>query len=634
MATYTLNSKNSYEGRKLRLYCTSTVNVTNNSSTINWTLYSEGGSSGNYSTGPTTVTINGVQVYYKDRVSYSSKTFPASKGSVSGVLTVTHNSDGKKSINVSLSTAIYTATVTTNSGTWTLDNIPRQATITSAPNFTDIQNPTIQYSNPAGNNVTTLQACISLTGSNSDIAYRNISKTGTSYTFNLTEAERNVLRQACTTSNTRTVYFYVKTVIGGNTLYQNKPVTLTIVNANPTFNVAYLDTNSTTTAITGNNQQIIQNNSTLQINITNATALKYATLKTASINVNGTVTTKNISGSSLTFDVGSLNVANNLIVPITITDSRNNKTTTNLTIQVLEWSLPTAIITLVRESNYYTQTNLNVNADYSSLDSKNTITIQYQIKKVDESTYGSLTTIQDNVETQFNADNQYSWNVKVILTDRIGSATYNLLLYKGIPLMYWDRFLSSIGINCFPVNQYSLEINGVQIYGTDKTGELEDLQTTDKTTLVAAINEARTTGSGSPLIPKTTYTSSNSDVYSCNYVNDLVKDTYSTMEQKIGYWIDGKPIYRKVIILNNFAIADNVVYNHNISNIDTIVYTRGITYVTTSYATMSYPTVAHSGAALNYYVTRTQLLFGGTDTWSANQNRYHIFTIEYTKTTD
>ena len=181
MATYTLNCKNSYDGRRLRLYLTSTINIANNTSTIKWTLYSEGGNSNYYSTGPTTVTINGTRVYYKDRVAYSSQTFPAAKGNVSGTITVSHNSDGKKSVSVSLATAIYTSTVTTNNGTFTLDNIPRQATITSAPNFNDTQNPTIQYSNPAGTNVTSLQACISLTGSSADIVYRDISKTGTSY---------------------------------------------------------------------------------------------------------------------------------------------------------------------------------------------------------------------------------------------------------------------------------------------------------------------------------------------------------------------------------------------------------------------------------------------------------------------
>jgi len=464
MATYTLNCKNSYDGRRLRLYCTSTTNIANNTSTIKWTLYSENGNSNYYSTGPTTVTINGTQVYYKARVAYSSKTFPAAKGSVSGTLTVTHNSDGKKSISVSLSTAIYTSTVTTNSGTWTLDNIPRQATITSAPNFTDIQNPTIQYSNPAGSNVTSLQACISLTGSNDDIAYRNISMTGTSYTFNLTESERNVLRQATTTSNTRTVYFYVRTIISGNTLYSSQAVTLTIVNANPTFNVAYLDTNSTTTAITNNNQQIIQNNSTLQINLTNITALKYATLKTASINVNGTVTTQNISGSSLTFNVGVLNVSNNLTVPVIVTDSRNNKTTINLTIQVLSWSLPSAIITLQRENNFYSETDLTVDANYSSLGGNNTITIQYQIKKVSDSSYGSLTTIQDNVETQFTADNTFEWNIRIVLTDRIDSYSYILVLPKGIPIVFCDFLKNSMGINCFPVDKESIEAKGVKLF--------------------------------------------------------------------------------------------------------------------------------------------------------------------------
>lgn len=451
MATYTLYSANSYQGRKLRLYCTSTINIADNTSTINWTLYSEGGSSNYYTTGPTTVNINGVQVYYIARKGYNTKVFPAAKGSVSGSLTVAHNSDGKKSISVSLSTAIYTATVTTNSGTWTLDNIPRYATITSAPNFTDIQNPTIQYNNQAGTNATSLQACISLTGSNPDIAYRDIPKTGTSYTFNLTEAERNVLRQACTTSNTRTVYFYVRTIISGNTFYQNKAVTFTVVNANPTFNVAYLDTNSATTSITGNNQQIIQNNSTLQINITNATALKYASLSSASVNVNGAITTQSLSGSSLTINIGTIDVANNLTVPVTVTDSRNNSTTINLTIQVLSWSLPSAIITLQRKNNYYDTTNLTVDANYSSLNNKNTITIQYQIKKVSDASYGPLTTIQDNVQTQFTADNTYEWNVKVILTDKLGTSSYILKLGRGIPIVYFDNLLNSTGFNCFPL---------------------------------------------------------------------------------------------------------------------------------------------------------------------------------------
>lgn len=459
----TFNTSNTYI--KYRIIVTeNSYSVANNTSNVTVKVQAWRTNQGyeTYGNGTCYVNIDGTT--YSQSISSSQKiTYNSYTQLFSKSLTISHDTDGSKALYVSSYISHSRFDSTSQGFTVNLTNIPRGATITNAPNFNDTQNPTITYSNSAGSVVSSLQACISLTGSNDDIAYRNIPITGTSYTFNLTNAERNILRQAFTTSNTGTVYFYIKTVINGSTFYTNKAVTLSIVNANPTFNVAYLDTNSTTTGITNNNQQIIQNNSTLQINITNASALKYATLTSASINVNGVTTTKSLSSSSLTFNVGALNVANNLTVPVTVTDSRGNKTTVNLTIQVFEWSLPTAIITLARESNFYTSTNLNVNANYSSLNSKNTITIQYQIKKTTDSSYGSLIAIQDNVQTQFNADNQYSWNVKVILTDKIGSTTYNLFLYKGIPLMFWDRFLSSVSINCFPSNQYSLSLNGIDI---------------------------------------------------------------------------------------------------------------------------------------------------------------------------
>ena len=44
---------------------------------------------------------------------------------------------------------------------------------------------------------------------------------------------------------------------------------------------------------------------------------------------------------------------------------------------------------------------------------------------------------------------------------------------------------------------------------------------------------------------KNIYTSSTTDTYSCDYIND--RNTYSTSEINTGKtWIDGKPIYRKV----------------------------------------------------------------------------------------
>ena len=102
-------------------------------------------------------------------------------------ITVNHAADGKKTISVA-------ATIKTNlqfgnasiSDTFTCVDIPRQAKLTAAVDFNDEANPTITYTNPAGSAVSSLQACISLDGTVDDIKYRDISKTGTSYTFTLT----------------------------------------------------------------------------------------------------------------------------------------------------------------------------------------------------------------------------------------------------------------------------------------------------------------------------------------------------------------------------------------------------------------------------------------------------------------
>lgn len=124
MATWTSSS---YEGRCLQLTITETVNTVANTSTLNWTLTSTGGSVNYYTVGPTTITINGTQVYYKARTVWDTKEFPAAKGSTSGSITVAHDSNGTKSIAVGFSTRVYYAGAQEYGGTMNLTNIDRAA---------------------------------------------------------------------------------------------------------------------------------------------------------------------------------------------------------------------------------------------------------------------------------------------------------------------------------------------------------------------------------------------------------------------------------------------------------------------------------------------------------------------------
>lgn len=238
MTNITIKSA-AYDGRYLQLHCEQTIDISSNSSIVKWTLSSVGGSVPNYSTGPTTVTINGTKVKEYKRVSYTTRQFPAAIGSTSGTIKVPHNADGSKAISISLSTAIYNTTVKTSSATWTLDNIPRGVGITSAPDFTDEESPTIHYNNHLGANAN-IQAAISLTGERPDIAYRPIDPNANSYTFELTDAEKEILYAATNEGKTyRTVYFYIKTTIGDDVYYRNSgPRTFTIVDCEPDFELS------------------------------------------------------------------------------------------------------------------------------------------------------------------------------------------------------------------------------------------------------------------------------------------------------------------------------------------------------------------------------------------------------------
>ena len=440
--------------------------IANNKTNIGWKLVGAGGSTSNYYvSGNFKVVINGSTVYSSStRINLYNGTQVAS-----GNVDIAHNSDGTKSFSASAEAGIYYVAVNcSGSGSWTLTSIPRQANLTAAPDFNDEANPSITYSNPAGNSATTLQACISLTGSKDDVGYRDISKTGTSYTFNLTTAERNVLRNACTTANSRKVIFYVKTVIGGNTFYSTIEKTLTIVNANPTFtssNLSYKDSNSTTTAVTGNNQHLVQNLSNLLVTITAATGLKGASISKYEATINGVKKTITSAGN---IDYGVINSGTNLTLSVKVTDSRGNTTTATKTVTFLAWSLPTALISLKRKNNYENETYLKVDGSYSSVNSKNTLTIQYQYKKTTETSYSSLVTISDNVQVTMTKDKESAWDFKIVLKDKFGTTTYNVVLPKGRFILFVDTKKLSVGINCFPTKTESLEVNGVQMLEYDE----------------------------------------------------------------------------------------------------------------------------------------------------------------------
>ncbi len=382
----------------------------------------------------------------------------------SGSATVTHNSDGTKTLSLSATAYNKYWNFTKNlSASVSIPKINRIATATNGTDFNDETNPTLTFTNPAGYQV---------------LPYLNFYYNGqilvhlerpkgnytSPYAWVLTDQERQDIRDTITMTSTINIVEGLETYIG-NTKIGASSLTrrFTFINANPTFNASYQDTNSTTTAITGDNQLIVQNHSTLQINGTNLSAKKSATLSSIVASINGVNYNGTISGTTATFNIGTLNISNNINATITLTDSRGLTAVNTLPITILEYSQPSAIISLARENNFYSTTNIKVEANYSSLDSHNAITIKTRYKKTTDVNYGAYVTLTDGVTSQLTLDNNYQWDVQVLVQDSISSTTYNLTVDKGIPIVFFDRTLRSMGVNCFPIQSNTLELNNVDL---------------------------------------------------------------------------------------------------------------------------------------------------------------------------
>ncbi len=202
----------------------------------------------------------------------------------SGTQTVIHEADGTKEISISFSVTdgagkSYTPGKASASGTMALTTIPRAATLLTASNFSDGQNPTITYSNTAGEAATSLEAGIfNDVGGTAYVPYRAISKTGSSYTFPLTDAERKNLLNAVKSGNSVPVNFYVRTVIAGVT-YVSEPIkrTFSVGDANPIVTASVRDINAETIRLTGDDKKLIKYHSHAEATMT-ATPQKGASI--------------------------------------------------------------------------------------------------------------------------------------------------------------------------------------------------------------------------------------------------------------------------------------------------------------------------------------------------------------------
>lgn len=433
-------------------------NVAGNYSTINWQAYwhFQGNDrqldNGYVDGGGARQWTNGGRIY-----NYTGNFSTRDLNIASGSFNIGHYNDGTRDMYIGGGCVGYSGENSSGNAGWWLPQIPRHSTMTGANDFNDEANPYFTYSNPA-NAAVDFYIETPYNGAGALAARSLGTGGGGGYTVTLTTTERNALRARMPNSNTMTVRYVIHDTVGGDG-WSYIDRTMSIVNGNPVFTdsqVSYQDTNAAAVAITTNNQHIVQSISTIRAAFTAATAQKSATMSSYKVTLGTDVRT--FSTAQTAIDYVAQNVAVDTPLTVEATDSRGNKTTATKTVTFLPWSTPRAALTIGRVNNYEDTTNLTAAVTIDSVNSKNAIlSIELKYKKTSDSTW-TTTTMTNNVLKTITLDKLFEWNIQIIITDKFGSTTYNTIVQKGIPILFFDTEKLSIGVGMFPTTDEALEI--------------------------------------------------------------------------------------------------------------------------------------------------------------------------------
>ena len=240
-------------------------------------------------------------------------------------VTVGHNADGSKAISITGWISHSQFSSGEEGYTHTLTTIPRQANITESSNFTDVQNPTIKFSNPGSFN---MSVWLEPNPNGPHLAVRdNIPNTG-SYTWELTDEERNQLREACK-GKTCTIRIGLYSNNKQWASYHDR--TYTITNANPSF------TSITATPVNPFGSLYLQGKSSIKLTVNGAKGIYGSTITTYSIKGGD----YSYSGESNTYTTDVLSKSGDITFTATITDSRGFTASKTVKVTITAYTLPT-----------------------------------------------------------------------------------------------------------------------------------------------------------------------------------------------------------------------------------------------------------------------------------------------------
>lgn len=411
--------------RYYRLNWTATQSIANNTSTISWTLTAAGGT-GWVAERTVYVNIDGTSAYSKSN--YVER-YPGVVAS--GTKTLTHNSDGTRSFNISIGAAVYYTSVTcTGVGSPTLDTIARASDLSVSDGTLGVAQ-TITADRKSSSFTHTLTwKCGSYSGT---IATKSPA-TSWSFTPELKLAEG--------APNGTNVYCeFTLTTNNGNTAIGStkKSVWLAIPNSVvPICSMSLSDAKGYKDTYGG----YIQGQSVLHV-VINGAGIFGSSISSYSASANGT------RYISQTFDTAPLKTAGSNTVTVGVKDSRGRSASASSAITVIPYSVPNIISFSVNRCNADGTENdsgvyAKITYQYSvtDLSNKNTFTVSLNYKKTTDSQWTSVTITP--IEPLYNVsgsniiavDDAHSYDISLVVTDTFTSASQSTALSTGYCLYH------------------------------------------------------------------------------------------------------------------------------------------------------------------------------------------------------
>lgn len=348
------------------------------------------------------------------------------------------------------------------------------ATLSSVPNVNIGSSHTITWNNPSGASIS-LKLC--KTDNTSIIDYGTV--IGASKSITPTAAK---IYSLTPNSNTYKARYVITTAQNGKSYTNSKDFMFTVVNSNPTFsNFIYQDTNTTITALTGNNQILVKGYSNVKaiISATNkAVSKNSATMKSYKMLIGSKNANVNYSSNA---DVNmSIPAIDTNVIDIYAEDSRGNSTKVSKTATIKNYSnIKIKSLSATRQNNIGTITTLKFegefwNSNFGSV--ANAVTsCKYSYKTTSNSNWiegkttltytisenkitGSLNIQGDKGTDGFDVSNSY--DIKLTISDKLSTTTTTIILGSGNPAIAVYKNNIAIGQK-YDTNEGSkLQVNG------------------------------------------------------------------------------------------------------------------------------------------------------------------------------